>query len=151
MTSITQRNAMTKTQAFSDKFAMILSSLCVVHCLLTPLLLIAIPSLAGVAMLTDETFHHLLLYFVVPVGFVALLMGFTHHRTLWVVCFGLTGLMVLSSPLVLEMLGLGHEVLGENGETVVTVIGSLFVVAAHIVNLRLSKRAAPQQASFTSV
>jgi hypothetical protein len=151
MTSITQRNAMTKTQAFSDKFAMILSSLCVVHCLLTPLLLIAIPSLAGVALLTDESFHHLLLYFVVPVGFVALLVGFMHHRTLWVVCFGLTGLMVLSSPLVLEMLGLGHEVLGENGEAVVTVIGSLFVVAAHIANLRLSERGTPQEASVTSV
>lgn len=151
MTSITQRNAMTKTQAFSDKFAMILSSLCVVHCLLTPLLLIAIPSLAGVALLTDESFHHLLLYFVVPVGFVALLIGFMHHHTLWVVCFGLTGLMVLSSPLILEMLGLGHEVLGENGETVVTMIGSLFVVAAHIANLRLSKRGTPQEASFTSV
>ena len=52
-----------KLQTRTDKLAILLSSMCVLHCLLTPILLIAIPSLAGVALLNDETFHRVMLFF----------------------------------------------------------------------------------------
>lgn len=124
-----------KLQMRTDKLAIVLSSMCVLHCLLTPILLIAIPSLAGVAMLNDETFHRLMLFFVVPSGVLALAIGYSHHQKGWLAMSGLIGLVVLSSPL-----WLGHEYLGEAGEVVVSVIGSAIIVAVHTVNYRLGKR-----------
>ena len=128
---------MPKVQLISDRIAMLLSSLCVIHCLLTPILLISIPALASVSILNDETFHQILLFFVLPIGTFALLVGYLHHRNKWVVLAGVTGLTLLSSPLLVEWVGVGHEVLGEYGEVVITVIASFIIVSAHIVNYRL--------------
>ena len=73
MNSIYQgSSALPKVQFISDKLAMLLSSLCVIHCLLTPILLISIPALAGVSILNDETFHQILLFFVLPIGVLRL-------------------------------------------------------------------------------
>lgn len=130
---------MPKVQFIADRLAMILSSLCVIHCLLTPILLISIPALASVSILNDETFHQILLFFVLPIGAFALSVGYLHHRSKWVVLAGAFGLTLLSSPLLVEWLGLGHEVLGENGEVIITVIASSIIVSAHIVNYRLRK------------
>lgn len=124
-----------KLQTRTDKLAILLSSMCVLHCLLTPILLIAIPSLAGVALLNDETFHRLMLFFVVPSGVFALAIGYSHHQKGWLAMSGLVGLVVLSSPL-----WLGHAYLGETGEVVVSVIGSAIIVAVHTINYRLGKR-----------
>ena len=128
---------MPKVQFISDKLAMLLSSLCVVHCLLTPILLISIPALAGVSILNDETFHQILLFFVLPIGVFALSLGYLHHKNKWVVFAGVFGLTLLSSPLLVEWIGLGHEVLGEYGEVTITVIASFIIVGAHLINYRL--------------
>jgi hypothetical protein len=142
LTGSPMQNFSPKLQTRTDKLAIFLSSLCVVHCLLTPILLIAIPSLAGVTMLNDETFHRLMLFFVVPCGVLALAIGYTHHRQRWLAVSGLIGLAVLSSPL-----WLGHAYLGEKGELVVSILGSLMIVAVHTINYKLGARksALPQQ------
>ena len=128
---------MPKVQFISDRLAMLLSSLCVIHCLLTPILLISIPALAGVSILNDETFHQILLFFVLPIGVFALSLGYLHHKNKWVVFAGVFGLTLLSSPLLVEWIGLGHEVLGEYGEVIITVIASFIIVGAHLINYRL--------------
>jgi hypothetical protein len=138
MNSISQgSSAMPKVQFISDRLAMLLSSLCVIHCLLTPILLISIPALAGVSILNDETFHQILLFFVLPIGVFALSLGYLHHKNKWVVFAGVFGLTLLSSPLLVEWIGLGHEVLGEYGEVIITVIASFIIVGAHLINYRL--------------
>ncbi|MCG7648503.1 MerC domain-containing protein [Alteromonas macleodii] len=138
MNSISQgSSAMPKVQFISDRLAMLLSSLCVIHCLLTPILLISIPALAGVSILNDETFHQILLFFVLPIGVFALSLGYLHHKNKWVVFAGVFGLTLLSSPLLVEWVGLGHEVLGEYGEVTITVIASFIIVGAHLINYRL--------------
>jgi len=138
MNSISQgSSAMPKVQFISDRLAMLLSSLCVIHCLLTPILLISIPALAGVSILNDETFHQILLFFVLPIGVFALSLGYLHHKNKWVVFAGVFGLTLLSSPLLVEWIGLGHEVLGEHGEVIITVIASFIIVGAHLINYRL--------------
>ena len=128
---------MPKVQFISDKLAMLLSSLCVLHCLLTPILLIALPSLASAAILNDETFHQVLLFFVLPIGAIALVLGYIHHKNKWVAVAGAFGLTLLSSPLLMESVGLGHAMLGEYGEVIITLVASLVIVGAHIVNYRL--------------
>lgn len=132
-------NRLVKLQAVSDKLAMLLSSFCVVHCVGTPILLMAIPSLATVSMLADETLHSALLLFVVPLGCVALLLGFFHHRQKWVVLLGAVGIALLCSPVLLEYAEVGHVIWGQHGEVLVTTVASLIVVMAHVFNYRLRK------------
>jgi len=132
---------MPKVQFISDKLAILLSSLCVIHCLLTPLLIIALPSLASVSILSDETFHQILLFFVLPIGATALALGYRHHSSKQVAAAGAAGLALLSSPLIVEWVGLGHEVLGEHGEVIITVLASFIIVGAHVANYRLRKNA----------
>ena len=128
-----------KVQAASDKLAMVLSSLCVVHCIGTPILLLAIPSLAAVSMFTDEALHTALLFFIVPVGVTALLLGFMHHQQKWVALLGAVGIALLCSPAMLEYAGVGHSILGKYGEAVITIAASLIIVVAHVFNYRLRK------------
>ena len=122
---------MPRIQEVGDKIAIALSSLCVVHCVLTPLLIIALPTFGGLAILDHEVFHQVLLFFVVPVGLVALLAGYRHHKNGKVLSCGLAGLFLLTLAGTVA-----HDIAGEEGETVLTIIASLFIVIAHIQNFR---------------
>ena len=122
-------------QKISDKAAIALSMLCVVHCLLFPVLLLLLPPLAGILALDDELFHKTLLFFVVPISVIALMMGYLYHRNHTMLLVGGVGLSLLILAAVL-----GHDVLGEYGEVVLTVIGSSFIAFSHIRNLRLRRQ-----------
>ncbi|MDO6566980.1 MerC domain-containing protein [Alteromonas sp. 1_MG-2023] len=122
-------------QKISDKAAIALSMLCVVHCLLLPVLLLLLPALAGALAFDDALFHKTLLFFVVPISVVALMMGYFYHRNHTMLLIGGVGLSLLILAVVL-----GHDILGEYGEVVLTVIGSSFIAFSHIRNLRLRRQ-----------
>lgn len=122
---------MSRFQAAGDKFAIALSSLCVVHCILTPVLVIALPTLGSMAVFDHEVFHQVLLFFVVPVGLIALSAGYRHHRNNATLACGLFGLILLTLAGTVA-----HDNAGEIGETILTIIASLFIVYAHIQNFR---------------
>lgn len=65
---------------FADKTAIVLSSLCVLHCIASPLLLLLVPLIAGVAFITDESIHLGLLALVVPISLSTLLIIVKQHR-----------------------------------------------------------------------
>lgn len=136
---------MLKTQLISDRLAILFSSLCVTHCLATPLLLITVPSLAGSAMLEGEAFHQFLLLIVVPVGLFALILGYSHHKQKWVVTSGILGMLILGIPVFLETTfaheqGLSHQLLGNSGEVYLTVLASSIIVATHFINYRFRRQ-----------
>lgn len=58
-----------------DQVAIAFSGFCTIHCLLTPVFFIFFPVL-GATFITGEDFHHLLLWFVLPVSLFALLLGY---------------------------------------------------------------------------
>ncbi len=122
-------------QSVSDRIAIGLSFLCILHCLLLPLLLILTPS-AILAFMSDESVHKTLLLVIVPVGIYALTFGYKAHKKWSVVLTALVGLIVLGSTGILE-----HEVLGETGEVILTILGSSLIVFGHIQNARLRKQA----------
>jgi hypothetical protein len=126
---------MTKFQLISDKAAIGLSFLCVVHCLFFPVLLIVMPPLSGLFALNDELFHRWLLYAVVPISVIALLMGYLHHRSGRVFLIGALGLLLL-----LTAAFSGHEFLGEYGEVTLTVLGSSIIAYGHIRNYQLRRQ-----------
>ena len=112
----------------TDKMAISLSFLCVLHCLAIPLLVTLLPSLA-VMPLAQESFHFWMVVTVIPISIYALTLGCKKHKTLSVVITGLLGLGVLISAV---MFGESH--LGERGEKIFTVLGAMLVAISHYQN-----------------
>jgi hypothetical protein len=105
---------MAKLQILSDKLAIGFSMVCVIHCLVLPILpimLILLPPLSGLFALDDEMFHQWVLYAVVPISIAALI--------------------ILSTTL-------GHDLLGETGEVVISILGSMIIAYGHFRNYQLS-------------
>jgi peptidoglycan/LPS O-acetylase OafA/YrhL len=116
-----------------DRLAIAASGFCLVHCLVTPVLLISIPVLAS-TVVADEQFHGILLMFVLPTSSLALLLGCRRHKDWSVLILGTLGLILL----VLTA-SLGHEVFGEIGEKIATIVGSMTLAAGHLRNRRLCR------------
>jgi len=123
-----------KLQLAMDKSAMGLSFLCLAHCLLLPSVAVLLPALIAVP-LEDELFHRALLVGVVPLSVLALAMGCRQHKSWSVFICGVVGVIIL------VLAGLfGHDLVGEIGERIATVIGSLFIIVSHYRNYRMCCR-----------
>lgn len=116
-----------------DKIAIGLSTACAIHCLLLPIILIMLPALST-SIFGDENFHQWLLIAVIPTSLIALTMGCRQHRNLSVIVFGLLGLSIL-----IPTAFWGHELLGEAGEKIASVLGAAFIALGHIHNSSLCK------------
>lgn len=163
-----------------DALGVCASTLCMIHCLVLPLLLAALPlsSLTGGeqetlassfgaasssaaaccvdeecsldqdaaprnAGISDEAcaaccltpldfwIHVGLLATVAPLGLVAWGAGYRHHRRIGVLALGTFGVLLLSTALLI-----GNQLFGGRGEQVLTVIGSICMVSAHLWNRR---------------
>jgi maltodextrin utilization protein YvdJ len=123
---------MTKLQMLSDKLAIGFSMVCVVHCLVLPILLILLPPFSGLFALDDEMFHQWMLCEVLPISIAALIMGYLHHRSYKVFLVGSIGL-----TLIIISTTLGHDVLGKTGEVVVSILGSMSIAYGHFRNYQL--------------
>jgi hypothetical protein len=103
--------------------------LCLVHCLLLPLVVALFPALGGIAEV-PEAAHLLLFAIAIPVSSLAVISGYRRHGALLpgaiaVIGLSLIGVGALAGfPLLLE--------------TSVTVAGSLVLALAHISNWRFA-------------
>ena len=113
-----------------DRASIGLSVICVLHCFATPILLAFAPSLLALPV-ADEKFHAVLIFLILPASLVALTLGCRLHGDMSVVYWGCGGLVVLLGTLVL-----GHDLLGDAGEKIMTVFGSGLVVIGHTLNFR---------------
>jgi hypothetical protein len=116
------------TQALTDKFSIGLSMLCAIHCMLLPLLLVALPSL-GALQLDNEAFHIWMLIAVIPTSIYALTLGCKKHKRYRLIIWGVAGLIFMILAVTL-----GHEVTGDIGEKLLTLLGATLVVIAHLGN-----------------
>jgi hypothetical protein len=121
---------MKTTQALTDKFAIGLSMLCTIHCLVLPLLLVTLPSL-GSLQLQNEAFHTWTLLAVIPTSIYALTIGCKKHQRYRLLLWGVSGLTLMISAVFLS-----HEITGESDEKILTLLGAIIVVAAHWGNFR---------------
>ena len=126
----------TKTQSkssllgFADKLAISGSVLCALHCLVTPLLIVLLPSV-GSSFLADESFHLWLVVLIIPTSLIALGLGCRKHGHLRFLFIGIVGLSFLVSAILLE--SIFHSDVLEKG---LTLIGSFIIAVAHIDNFR---------------
>jgi cation transport ATPase len=112
-----------------DKLGLWLSSLCAIHCLATPLLVLALPVLGG--FFEQEWVHLAMALFVVPVGLFAFWSGYKHHLQMRVFALGTVGLLLVGGASLAP-----HELVEIQGFDVVTVLGSILLITAHILNRR---------------
>ena len=122
------------TQVALDKGSIALSLACAVHCLALPVIIVMSPALIGYA-IADESFHRWLAFAVLPLSVVALMMGCKKHRTNSVIALGVVGLITIFLTALF-----GHDVLGEAGEKIATVIGASMIAIAHYRNYRLCQQ-----------
>ncbi|MFD2167886.1 MerC domain-containing protein [Thalassotalea euphylliae] len=121
---------MERIQGLMDKSAICLSFACVIHCLLVPFALV-VPALASLPIMGEE-FHLMLLAAVLPVSIIALSLGFKKHKQWRVITHSIIGFVIL-----LLAATIGHDILGETGEKIATIIGALFVSYSHVNNYKL--------------
>jgi hypothetical protein len=123
-----------KTQLFTDKFAMTLSTVCLVHCLFAPSLIVL--SYSAISMSVEsELIHKVILFLTIPVSLLALSLGYKNHKSMSFILIGIIGLAIL----VLAVLA-GESLLSENGELVMTMFGSILVVYCHYKNYQICKQ-----------
>ncbi len=116
-----------------DKAAIGLSLICAVHCLLLPVALVILPTLAA-STFSDERFHQWMLMAVLPTSLLALTLGCRRHRNMSVMALGLPGLAILTLTAFF-----GHDLLGESGEKIVSLLGASLIACGHLRNRTLCK------------
>lgn len=125
---------MKNIQSISDNTAISLSLLCIIHCLALPLIIVMLPALT-IFNLQDEAVHFWMLAAVIPTSLFALTVGCRKHTNYNVMGLGIVGLtIILASAFV------GHDLLGQTGETVLTTVGAIIIAVGHLINQRLCRQ-----------
>ena len=110
-----------------DAAAIALSLMCLVHCLMLPLAISIIPTATRFLDLPEEV-HAIIFISAVPISAGALFVGHRRHG-LWVpAAAGFMGLVLIGAG---AFAGLSALV-----ETGISVVGSLFLLAGHVANMR---------------
>jgi len=118
-----------RSSAFStDTLGIWASSLCVVHCMLTPVL-ISMSAVFAHFIPGEEKTHRMLAVGVAALGGIALVRGFrTHGRR------RILGLMALGLSFIFAGAFYGDRLPSHGYEVAVTVTGSLLMICAHRMN-----------------
>jgi hypothetical protein len=122
-------NSALKPAAMLDRTAVMLSGLCLLHCLLLPFLLVALPALAA---LSEGHLHAQMLVVAIPVSVVALAFGFRRHSSRYVLSFGILGMVLLTFGGTVA-----HSYYGIVSDRAFTIAGALVLAVTHYFNSRL--------------
>ena len=114
-----------------DKFAISLSAICLLHCLVTPVLLTLLPIVSLTSYFEELLFHQLLLWVVIPTSVIALFLGCRKRRNLAIVLTGALGMVILVTVALF-----GHDWFGAYTEKWVTSLGGLVLAFSHYLNYR---------------
>ncbi|MGB0954922.1 MAG: MerC domain-containing protein [Panacagrimonas sp.] len=120
------RSRATRRKPRADHAAICLSGLCVLHCLMLPLLIALLPALS-VLDHYESWIHRGLLLLVLPISAWALGSGCARHGHRAILIAGVVALTVLA---IAPFLG------RPDWELPLTVVGSLALIASHLLNLR---------------
>ena len=114
-----------ESREWADRLGMWTSALCVVHCLITPVLL-SFSAVFAHLLPAEESVHRSLALFVAVFGSLALLLGFRKHRRMSVLLMMLGGLGCTAGTAWLGDYLPSHAV-----EVAITSCGSGLMIAAH--------------------
>ncbi len=126
-------NMSVKTQLRTDKWAMTLSFVCALHCLLVPSFFILTSGFFAIS-IDNEFIHYSILLFAVPISCYALISGYKNHNTLKFLISGFGGLFMLVFAVMFSGI-----LYGEFGEKSITLLGSILVIYSHYKNYQTCK------------
>ena len=86
---------------FLDQVAISMAVICAIHCLVTPVLLVALPILAT-TFWVDANFHLWMILLVIPTTTLAVWSGCRRHRDRWVIGIAAVGLGLLAIAVASE-------------------------------------------------
>ncbi len=120
-----------------DRWGLLLSGLCLIHCLGTPFLLLLFPmfhSLQGF----HSSIHWIAAFLLIPMAIYAVTQGYSHHRKKIVPTLaGLGGVLVLLGALA--PLTLSHQHLHEahwfTKDIIISMMGSVCLLTCHGLNI----------------
>ncbi|AFJ03614.1 MerC mercury resistance protein [Methylophaga frappieri] len=116
-----------------DKFAMLVSGACLLHCILTPMLIgMGIMGAVG-EWLGSEWTHRLLLVPVVMLALLSLPSAYRFHRQHWPIVLAILAITALITSLVVP----------ERFELLLTVPAAILLIVAHGWNLLLMRQFGP--------
>jgi hypothetical protein len=123
-----------------DRVGIFLSSLCALHCILTPFVILSIPMMARYY-LANPYFHLAMAILILPVGSWAFILGFRHHHNKRVLFLGIPGLLIISiAPMLI------HQFNFRLNEIALMVTGSGLLITAHWINKRSCAHCAAHKA-----
>lgn len=123
-----------KAQLPLNRLGVLLSGVCLFHCLLTPLAVLLFP-IVSLTFASDEGFHKILLWLVLPTSACAFLLGCFRHKDFGVLVLGSAGLIQL-----ILAAHFGHDALGEIGERIAAMSGGVTLALGHLRNHRLCRK-----------
>lgn len=126
----------TRPASLLDRTALVLSGLCILHCLALPALILAAPLLAQAA---GSHWHAPMLLFAVPVSVVAIVIGYRRHGNKAVPWLGALALAILIAGGTVV-----HSHYGAAADRFLTIGGSLLLALVHWRNSRLTRRCREQ-------
>ncbi len=110
--------------------ALLLSGLCLMHCLGLPLLLAALPALATV-LAVPEAVHFYLVITALPLSLTVLAYGSRQHKSFMPLAVGILGLLFMTAALTEKF---------HSDEIILTVVGAAGLALAHIKNWKRRSR-----------
>jgi hypothetical protein len=119
---------------YLDRIAITLSTICIVHCLVMPVVIAMLP-IAAISFGSDGHFHALMLWLVVPTSAVGFALGYRVHGRAPIVASGALAVAVLALVALW-----GHEAWDATTEVAVNVAASVLLAAAHWRNFREVRR-----------
>jgi len=117
-----------------DFWGIVISGLCVVHCLAIPILIFFLPVLGLKIFPQEDLTHVTLLAFILGVAGVSFVSGFRVHGKWQPVIWLVTGLVFIFFATFFV-----HRTLGHTWEPVIAIVGSLCLIRAHYLNHKCKK------------
>ncbi len=128
-----------------DKFGILLSGICLLHCLITPIAITLLPIITLNGFVEEVLFHKLMLWLVLPTSCVALFIGCRKHRDVLIAGTGILGMLML-----VMVAFFAHDLLSESGERVATSLGGIVLAISHVLNYRACQQRVCEDTSCTS-
>jgi hypothetical protein len=109
-----------------DKIGVSLSAICLIHCLLLPVLLATVPFMSFLSFLKNPVAEALLIIFAISNAILTVTMGFKKHKKFIVPAFFLSGAVMLS------FFFFAHDLVEKN--EYIILIGAALIGIGHIFN-----------------
>lgn len=129
-----------------DRVGIILSGLCIVHCFVTPFVIMFSPMLAQ---FFDSKWSHLGVFiFIVPIAYFTFWRFYKNHKNKKPMILGTIGILFLLLALLSPGHGwdMGHGDTHSHSEehfhyldTIINIIGSIILMAGHWMNIKIHK------------